>query len=176
MGSCSLASSGGMPITSWDAGHPHAGISWSLQTLVEVFTISCTGLLLLWLYLLGWDGWWTHCPGWWLWVSNALCHRLLQTYLWHEPYSSCCGFVPEKLGDLAGSDVWDDVILTQCEGGVSSRTSALVNVVKGSMAHWSSSTLSPIWWGSPSGSSWTFSTQYCRALAYAKVFWGCLMW
>ena len=50
---------------------------------------------------------------------------------------------PEVRG-FVGSNVQDDVILTQGEGGTRSRTSALVNVVKGSMALWSSSMLSTI--------------------------------
>ena len=81
-----------------------------------------------------------------------------------------------EVGGSAGSNVWDDVILTLGRGRASSRTSALVNVVKSSMVLWSSSTLSAIWWGSPSSSSsWAFSTQYCKAFIYAKVFCSCLM-
>ena len=41
----------------------------------------------------------------------------------------------------------EDVILTQLEGMMSSRTSSLVNVVRGSIAHQSSITLSMSWWG-----------------------------
>ena len=44
-----------------------------------------------------------------------------------------------------GSDACEDVILTQLEGGQSSRTSAFVNKVRGSMAHQRSSMLSTNW-------------------------------
>ena len=131
------------------------------------------GLLLLWLSSgLGWVM--DLLLGWWLWVSNGLCHGPPQTYLWPKPYGSCCSFIPKKLGDT-GCILWEDVILNQWEGGVSSRTSASVNMVRGSMACLSSSMLSISWQGLPGSSSWAFSIQYCSALVYARVFWGCFM-
>ena len=53
------------------------------------------------------------------------------------------------VGGSAGSDIYDDMILIMLESRLSSRTSAFVNEVRGSIAYWSSSALSTNWQGSP---------------------------
>ena len=97
MGSCPLANSRGMPITtlhiipmqgSGDLCEPE----WRCSPLAA-------GLLLLCLPSgLGWVMDWL--PGQWLWILTALCHGLPWKILWPKPYGSCCRFVPKKLGDL----------------------------------------------------------------------------
>ena len=69
----------------------------------------------------------------------------------------------------------DRVIICQLDGGLSSSTSMSVKVAKGCMTWHSPCALSANWWGSPRYGGWSFSAQYCRALAYTKVFCGCHM-
>ena len=63
-----------------------------------------------------------------------------------------------------GSINLKDVILIQLEGWRSSRTSSSVNVIRGSIAHQSSSTHSASWQGLPGVSGWTFSAQCWEGL------------
>ena len=98
MGSCTSANFGGTPIATWGESSPCGDLAISANP-GGVFAI----------------GYWSPPavtlpsglgqvmdlpPGQWPWVSNALCHRLPWMYLLAKPYNSCCGFVPERMGDL----------------------------------------------------------------------------
>ena len=65
----------------------------------------------------------------------------------------------QDVGGFTGSDILEDVILTQLGVRLLSRTSAWVNKVRGSMAYWSSSTLFNSWWGLPGVGGWAFSAH-----------------
>ena len=97
---------------------------------------------------------------------------------WHNLYGFHCGFSPSRLPEsgCSGFASLDGVIICQLDGRSSPSTSSSVKVVKGSSA-WHSSCTSPTnQQGLPGHGGWAFSTQYCRALVYAKVFCGCFMW
>ena len=138
MGSCSSANSGEMPVTTLGrlfpcrdhaiSANPGGGVHQQLMVSSccgSTFWVGAADGLATWAVDVGFD-----------------CNTLPQTILWPKPYGSCCGFVPKKLQEPMGSNVLEDMILTQLEGGELSRTSTLVNVVRGSMAHQSSSTFS----------------------------------
>ena len=174
MGSCTSANSGGTPVTTWGksspcrdltiSANPGGGVChWLLVSSYRdsIFWVRRGDGLATWVVAMGFK-----CPMPWA-TANVLVAWALQLLLW---------LCSQEVGGSARSNVQEDMILTPQEGRASSRTSVLVNVVKGSMACQRSSTLSTSWWGSPGSSNWDFSTQYCRALAYAMVFWGCLMW
>ena len=168
MGPWSLANSGGMPIATLGRLSPCKD---------HVISANPGGVMVV-------NGWYLPVlapppglvqlgdlpSGWWLWPSAILYCRLpknnplvwgLWLLLWlHSP------------GE--GSSFLEDVIITHLEGGMSSSTSALVNVVWGSIACHSSSTLSASQWGLPGVGGWAFSAQYCRAFAYARIFCSCI--
>ena len=81
----------------------------------------------------------------------------------------------QELVGSAGFGVLEDVIFTQFEGTSSLKTSASINVVRGSIASLSSCTHSTNWCGSPGIGSQAFSAQCCNALVYARVFCGCFI-
>ena len=62
---------------------------------------------------------------------------------------------------------------TQFEGSTGLNTWASVKVVNGSIHSLNSLTHTASWHDLPSGVGMARLAQYCRALAYAKVFWGC---
>ena len=70
-----------------------------------------------------------------------------------------------------GFAILEDVILIHLEGRTSSNTSTSVNVVRGSIAHHSSSTLSASWWGSPGVGGWAFSPNVGGPLHMPGLLW-----
>ena len=163
MVSCSLANSWGMPVTTWGKLSPCRNLSISVnpgggvchQLLVfsccdSTFWVGMGDGLTTWLVAVGFK---YPMPQATANVPLAQALRLLLQL--HS----------REVGRSMGSDVWEDVILTQLDGRVSSRTSALVNMVSGSMACQSSSTFSASWQGSAGSGGWASSTQYGRALA-----------
>ena len=70
----------------------------------------------------------------------------------------------QEVGGSMGSNIHEDMILTQLQGRLLSGTSAPVNEVRGSMTCQSSSMLSTSWQGLPGVSGWAFSAQCWRAL------------
>ena len=173
MESCTSANSGGTPVTTWGKLSPHRDL---------VISVKPGGGVHHWLLV-------SSCcdSTFWVGTGDGLTTQVVVTgFKCPTPWANTNVPLAQALWLLlqlcsqdiwgsTGSNVWEDLILTQWEGGASSRTSALVNVVKGSMACQSSSMLSTSWWGLPGGSSWLFSTQYCRALVYTKVIAGCFM-
>ena len=163
MGSCSSANSRGMPITTQGMLSPHkdpvisgnsgGGVHhWQLVSSCHdsTFWVGVGGGFATWVVSVGFDCLMPQAA-----VNNPLAWAL-QLLLW---------LCSQGIAGSVVSDILEDVILTQMEGGASSWTSALVNVARDSMAHQSSSTLSTSWWGLPGIGGWAFSTQYWRALA-----------
>ena len=169
MGSCSSTNSG-KHLQPPKEGFPHTGISqYANPGGVYHWLMVSSGCDS---YVWGWGDWWTCKPGCGCgfghpmpWVTaNAPLAQALQLLL--QLHSLV-------VGGSVGSDVHEDMILIQLEGRLSSRTSTSVNEVRGSMAHQNSSMLSTSWQDMPGIGGWAFSTHYWRALALARVFWGC---
>ena len=175
-GSCPLVSSGVASIATCGRAspcrdfvisvNPDGGIFHSLlsSSFCDVtFWVGAGDGLTIWVVAMGSD---LHTL--WATMKQPLA-QALWFLLWllslQPPWSGC-----------SGSASLDGVISHQLEGRSSLSTFSSVKVVKGSIALHSSCTPPANWQGLPRHGSWPFSTQYCRDLAYAKVFCGCFMW
>ena len=152
-----------------------------MQGLCDLFKSGWRGYLLAMTLLPWWlptglgpvmdllPGWWLNfeCPVLWaaanVPLALTLWFLLSLLSLWF-PWSGC-----------AGSAGLDGVIIYQLDCGLSSSIFASMKVAKGSMTWHSSHAVSANWQGLLGCGSWAFSAQYCRALAYAKVFCSCHM-
>ena len=140
IGSCSLANSGGMHITTQGKLSPCRGLVISTnpgggvfhQLLVSsccnsAFWVGAGDGLAAWVVVVGFD-----CLTLQATTNNPLAQALWFLQQLHS----------QRIAGSTGSDILEHMTLTQLEGGASSRISASVNMVRGSMACWSSSTLS----------------------------------
>ena len=94
-----------------------------------------------------------NCPMLWLTMNAPLAQAL-----W---------LLLQLCSKVVGGSINEDIILTQLEGRLSSRTSASLNEVRGSMAHQSFGTLSTSWQDLPGIGSWVLGTWHRPGSSWA---------
>ena len=158
-GALTMTNSGGMSVTTWGRLSPcrdHVisanpgrgdGHQWMVSScLGSTSWAAAAAWLAIWAVVLACNCFLPWTP------ENDPLTWALQVLLWLH-----------SLG--VGSAILEDIILTQLEGGTLSRTHTSVNVVRDSITHLSSCTLSASWQASPRFGGWAFSTQCWRAFA-----------
>ena len=155
-GLCTLVSSGGTSTTTCGGLSPHRNCTISMNPGGGTFHLQGgTGYVLaIWVVVMGFD-----LPT----LQAAMKEPQAQALLF---WLQLCSW---DVVDFAGSDILEDVILTQCKGTSLPKTLASMNVVRGSTVSLSSCTHSTNRHGSPGIGGQAFSAQCCNTLAYVRI-------